>query len=142
MRWDIFLLRLTHWQVALERFSIEIVLAICTGYGAVALGTGGHGDLWPGSYALSPWLPGSEHAWAWVMAASCVSNMIGLVLCWFRPLGGYPLRVTGLAMGGLIWSSLGMARLLQDPHTLLGMPGFMMGVSAWWVLLRSPAIRQ
>lgn len=134
--------RLSNWLLDFERFGTEIVLAWCSGYAAFALGMGDDHGVWPSAYALPVKLPGTQGTWATLMGVAFLCKALGLLLCVRLPRGGYFPRVIGLAMSGLLWSSLGAARLLDDPHTLFGMPVLMFGMGAWWVLLRSPSIRQ
>jgi hypothetical protein len=135
------LTRMSIWQLSVERWALEIMLTVSSAWAAFALLTASQ-DRWPLGYALPPHMPFSITVWAYAFLISALCKAAGLLCCALWPARGFLLRVVGLALSATLWASLGAGRLLEDPHTLFGMPVTLLGVSAWWLLLRSPSVRQ
>ncbi len=143
LRWGSLLNRLAVWQLSAERWVLEVMLTLSSSYAAIALATVDPGrGVWPGAYALPTSLPGSEIAWAIAFSVGAVCKIAGLMLCTWKPPKGFILRCIGLAISASLWATLGLARLMADPHTLFGAPILLLGVSSWWLLLRSPSVRR
>lgn len=90
----------------------------------------------PHAFDLIASLDGHENMWAAFAAVAAIVKFVGLLLTASMPSSGRALRAFGLAMSGLFWTVMGVSTVAGNPDTLFGLPGMLMGVLAWWALLR------
>ncbi len=137
--WD----RLSARLFAAEPYAIESFLALISIWGAWALfHPPSNFAAYRGAYLWISSIDSVEEHWASLLVLNAALTVSGLVLClvFRRHSLGLTARLGGLAISGFFWTLLGLSTLLGNIDTLLGFPVFLIGVSAWVVLLRFPTM--
>jgi uncharacterized membrane protein len=83
-------------------------------------------------------LAGYERAWAAFALAAAAMKILGLALVYSRQdkRGSLIPRCIGLAMSGFFWCLMSGTTLIANPDTLFAFSGLLMGLVAWWSVLR------
>jgi hypothetical protein len=137
-----FLQGLPHRMEKLEAYAIEIVLALSNLWAAVALlsRTRDPFTAFQTAFALASRL-GSEEHWACVAFIAGATKLVGLGISPTRFVcTALVLRIGGLGISGAFWFLLGLSTIYGNPHTLFGFPIMLLGISAWWLLIRFPTL--
>jgi hypothetical protein len=125
----------------LEPYAIEVVLSLSSLWAAWVLTTGpGNFLVYPHAFELASRL-GNEHEWACAGIIAATLKISGLLLCrtaWVCT--ALVLRLSGIAMSGSFWFLLGLSAVEGNPDTLFGFPVLLLGISAWWLLIRFPTL--
>lgn len=128
-------------MLSLEPYALEGFLTLCSFWAAYVLFTPpSNFAAFPKAFAFVEQMQGKESLWATMVLVGAASKAIGLALVAVPPAGGvsFILRCVGLMISGFFWTVIGISSMLGNPDTLMGFPGFLMGLSAVWVLLRFP----
>jgi hypothetical protein len=134
---------LSLWLWRAQPFYLEIALAVCSAWVASALlKSPGPFHNYPGSFEIPMRLLDNEHDWACVFGSGAATKAIGLTLMLWpqHRNAGWCLRCIGLAISGVGWTLFG-ASAIQNPQTVFGITGLVMGVSSWGLLLAMPAVQ-
>lgn len=83
-------------------------------------------------------LSGRENFWAAFAFIAALMKLFGLSLVYLRKKKDSSLipRYIGLSMSGVFWCLMGASTIVGNPDTLFGFTGFLMGIVAWWSVLR------
>lgn len=136
------MVRLTRKMLLAERVGVELIVTVCSVWAAWKMLTGpSNYSLCPHDYALLVHFQVREQGAGFFAAISAVMMTLGLSGSWlhFCPLCSTWFRCVGLAMGGVFWTVLGVSFLVGNPDSVAGVPFALMGISAWWTLIRFPS---
>lgn len=124
-----------------EPYKTEVFLTLCSTWAAWVLYHPPSNFIsFPASFAIAERMQGQEWVWASAALIGAILKACGLILSLAReaPSISFYMRCTGLIISGIFWTVMGTSATLGNPDTLFGVPGFLMGLSAVWVLLRFP----
>ena len=99
-------------------------------------------DLFRSSFHFASSIESNERAWALVAATAALLKIIGILSVCLMGLRSAVLRCArygGLALSGMFWTIFGGSAVLGSSATtptLFGFPCLLMGLFAWWSLLR------
>jgi hypothetical protein len=130
-------------MVRLEAYAIEVELSFCSLWAAwVLLVAEGWSDVINANSAFVLTANfGSQTIWGSVAFIGATAKLTGLLLSRTHFSGlVLMLRIGGLWISGTFWLILGLAAVGGHPHSLFGVPIILLGVSAWWVLIRFPTL--
>lgn len=133
--------RISKRMLFLEPYRAEGVLIICSLWAAFVLyNPPSNFASFPASFAIAERMQGSEAAWATLALVGALLKMFGLVFLGNPRLAmtSFVLRVAGLVVSGIFWMIMGISATIGNFDSLFGVPGFMMGVTAVWILFRFP----
>lgn len=133
--------RMSRSLQGLERYAIEIVLSLSEMWIAWRL------LMPPPKFDNAPNFAfvaelATEPQWACLALLAAGLKIGGLVLTATkrRPEAAIALRLAGISLSGTFWVSMGFSAVISNAQSLFGMPVLLLGVSAWWLLLRFPTI--
>lgn len=135
--------RLAKRMLRAELYAIEIILAICSLWAATHLMTPTRVfDTYANGYAFMRGLLKHEEYWGFIAAIGAIAKVLGLGLFTLdvTPRLSILLRCFGLTVSGFFWTVTGSSFLMGNPDSIAGLPLVMLGASAWWTLLRFPAV--
>jgi hypothetical protein len=134
---------LSLWLWRAQPFYLEIALAVCSAWMSWALlHSPGPFHNCPALYEIPMRLLDNERDWSCVFASGAAAKAVGLTLMlWPRHRNaGWRLRCIGLAISGVAWT-LFDASAVENPQSVFGITGLVMGISAWGLLLAMPAVQ-
>lgn len=129
-------------MVKIEAYAIEIMLSFSSLWAAWVLLKGKQDPFttYRAAFLIASRL-GSEQHWAYVAIIGAATKLIGLWLSRTTFIcTALVLRLTGIAIAGAFWFLLGASAVYGNPDTLFGFPIMLLGVSAWWLLIRFPTL--
>lgn len=93
----------------------------------------------PKAFSIAERLGRGESFWSAFAAISALNGVAGMIVlgCYYRSWLGVLLRATGLSMAGLFWCLMGVGTIVGNPDTLFGFGAVLIGLAAWWSLIRS-----
>lgn len=126
-----------------ERYALEVMLSLSNLWAAwVLLSAGSWQNIISARSALAMAANlGPETHWGYAALIGATTTIVGLSLC-RTPLVGTPLvlRLLGIAISGAFWFILGASAIYGNPNALFGLPIMLLGISAWWLLIRLPPL--
>ena len=126
---------------SIEPYKVEVVLTLCSLWAAwVLYHPPSNFSTFPAAFAIAERMQGQEWIWATAALVGAALKAIGLILTLASeaPSISFYMRCSGLIISGIFWTVLGTSATLGNPDTLFGVPGFLMGLSALWILVRFP----
>lgn len=136
-------LRLQDWLRALESFRVELVLIPCSIWAAYCLwAPPSNFEAFPAGWHLARQLLPTEWMWGLLAAIAATVKLIGLSLSFSNRLVVFSTicRCVGLGISGTFWFLIGLSTTTGNTDSLYGPLAIAMALSAWWVLIRLPAI--
>lgn len=140
-RANAFLDRMANRLVTSEQYLFEVTLTACSVWGAwVLFHPPSNFLVYPGSYKLLIAINPNEDFWAVLLTLGACLKFFGLHFCLlYRAHGlGLTCRILGLGISGFFWPIFGLSAYLNNPDTMAGVPIGIVGITAWWTLLRFP----
>lgn len=128
---------------SLENFRVELVLIPCSIWAAKCLWTPpSNFAAFPAGWHVAMELLPEEWMWGLWAAVAGATKSIGLLLSFSNRLivSSTLFRCIGLGLSGTFWFLLGLSTMLGNSDSLNGPMQIVMAISAWWVLIRLPAI--
>jgi hypothetical protein len=129
--------------VKFEPYAIEIVLSLSSLWASWVLLSGG---TWSdainskSAIAFADSL-GPETYWGGAALIGGTAKIIGLLLIRTRFISAaLALRVAGLGISAAFWIIIGFCVCYGNPESVVGGPVILLGVWAWWLMLRLPAL--
>lgn len=130
------------WSPALHGVNVNFIgfmLTVDSVWAAIALSVGPPNFVSESGIAIVvETLRDQEAFWAWFVAVAAALKIVALpVRAWTSwRWTGSTVRSVGLAMSGVFWCLMGVGRLEARPDALFAIPAIMLGLSAWWAMLR------
>ncbi len=124
-----------------EQYAIELTLTLASLWGSwVFFHPPSNFEMFPGSYRFLIAINNDENFWGALLLIGALLKFLGLNLCIVYHKHGVGLfcRIVGLAISGFFWPLFGLSSFTNNPDTLTGVPIGIVGIGAWWTLLRFP----
>lgn len=137
--------RLAKWMIRAELYGVEVILCICSLWAATHLLAPGNtfASYSPG-FAFMRYVIMRDDYWGFIAAVAVLAKVSGLSLFMLglAPGPSMALRCVGLMISSFFWTMVGASFLIGNPNSIAGVPLILLGASAWWTLLRFPAVPQ